>query len=176
MVENNINIANMPNNKIMNIINIPFAITIASFIIIIITTSMTDANGLKALIGGYSGLFFGMLFTASYFLLYDKTISYLDMFPILMVNVVVGLLICYLSIYFDRISAGEVSEYYLSFSIISTIFLGIQTVLIFSAIYNRTSNKLFTDITFSLLSLVSVINIITIITIGIILHFYSTQG
>jgi hypothetical protein len=173
MIENKWGVRGVP----ANLINIPFAIIIASFIIIIVTTNMTDANGLKALIGGYSGLFFGMFFTMLYFLLYDKTVSYLDMFPILMVIVVVGLLIYYLSIYFDRISAGEVSDYYLSFSIISTIFLGIQTVIIFSAIYNRSlGNKLFTDITFSSLGLVSVINIITIITIGIILHFYSTQG
>ena len=44
------------------VINIPLSIIIGSFIIIIITTGMTDQNGLKALIGGYSGLLMGMLF------------------------------------------------------------------------------------------------------------------
>ena len=37
------------------VINVPLSVIIGSFIIIIITTGMTDQNGLKALIGGYSG-------------------------------------------------------------------------------------------------------------------------
>ena len=45
-----------------SVINIPFAVIIASFIIIIVTTGMTDSNGLSALIGGYSGLLFGLIF------------------------------------------------------------------------------------------------------------------
>jgi flagellar biosynthesis protein FliP len=41
------------------VINVPLSVIIGSFIIIIITTGMTDKNGLKALIGGYSGFGFG---------------------------------------------------------------------------------------------------------------------
>lgn len=160
------------------LMNIPYAIIIASFIIIIVTTNMTDKNGLSALLGGYSGLFLGMLFIMILNLVFTNT-TYLDMFPVLMIIIICGLLISYLGIYFDRISKGEVSNYYSSFSILSLIFLATQVGLIFTAIYSKSqdiNSKLFSDTTFSLLGLFSVINIIIVLTIGIVLHFYSTQG
>jgi len=160
------------------VMNVPYAVIIASFIIIIITTNMTDSNGLSALIGGYSGLLLGLLFVMIINLVFTNT-SYLDMFPILMLLIIITLIISYLGVYFDRISKGEVSGYYSSFSFLSLIFLATQISLIFTALYNNTQNpntKLFSDTTFSLLGLFSVINIILVITIGIVLHFYSTQG
>ena len=161
--------------KIMNII---FSIIIASCIIIIITTNMTDANGLSALFGGYSGLLFGMLFVIIINIMFKKS-TYYDMIPLIMIIIIVGLLINYLRIYFDNISSGKVSNYYSSFSLLSTIFLFTQIIIIFTSIYNSVNSensKIFTDTTFSLLGLLSVINIIIVLTIGIVLHFYSTQG
>ena len=101
------------------------------------------------------------------------------MIPVLMIIIIVGLLLNYLRIYFDRISSGEVSSYYSNFSLLSIIFLFTQLIIIFGAIYGKSESdgsKLFTDTTFSLLGLFSVINIIIVLTIGIVLHFYSTQG
>jgi len=162
-------------NKIMNV---PITIVIASFIIIIITTSMTDSNALKALIGGYSGYMLGMLFILILNLIFKKT-TYLDMFPVIFTLVITSLLIFYLSTYFDKISSGEISSYYYNFSILSTVFLFTQTIIIFNALKsneNMTSSRLFNDTTFSLLGLFGVINFLLVITLGIILHFYSTQG
>ena len=164
--------------EFQKIINIPLAVIFASLIIIIITTNMTDTNGLSALLGGYSGLFLGMFFVILINVLFTNS-AYVDMFPIIMILVICGLLIFYLSVYFDRISKGEVSSYYISFSILSTIFLFTQVSIIFSAMYNKTivnNVKMFDDTLFSLLGLFSVINIIIVLTIGVILHFYSTQG
>lgn len=161
--------------KVMNVL---FSIIIASCIIIIITTNMTDTNSLSALVGGYSGLLLGMLFIIILNLLFKQS-TYFDMIPILMIIIIVGLLLNYLRIYFDRISSGKVSSYYSSFSLLSTIFLFTQLIIIFGAIYGKTESngsKLFTDTTFSLLGLFSIINIIIVLTIGIVLHFYSTQG
>ena len=160
------------------VMNVPFAVIIASCIIIIVTTNMTDTNGLSALLGGYSGLFLGMIFIMILNLLFTKT-SYFDMFPIVMVVIIIGLLVSYLYIYFDKISKGEVSGYYSSFSLLSTIFLFTQTIIIINAMYGKTQKqdvKLFSDTTFALLGLFSVINIIIVLTIGVVLHFYSTQG
>jgi tetrahydromethanopterin S-methyltransferase subunit C len=103
------------------------------------------------------------------------------MIPVVMVIIIVGLLISYLGIYFDKISQGHVSGYYSSFSVLSTIFLFTQIIIIFNAIYGKTEDqtqttKLFSDTTFSLLGLFSVINIMIVLTIGVVLHFYSTQG
>lgn len=161
--------------KVMNVL---FSIIVASCIIIIITANMTDTNGLSALMGGYSGLLLGMLFVIILNLLFKQS-TYFDMIPALMITIIVGLLLNYLRIYFDRISSGEVSSYYSNFSLLSTIFLFTQLIIIFGAIYGKTESdgsKLFTDTTFSLLGLFSIINIIIVLTIGIVLHFYSTQG
>lgn len=161
--------------KVMNVI---FSIVIASCIIIIITANMTDTNGLSALMGGYSGLLLGMLFIIILNLLFKQS-TYFDMIPLFMIIIIVGLLLNYLRIYFDRISSGEVSSYYSNFSLLSTIFLFTQLIIIFGAIYGKSESdgsKLFKDTTFSLLGLFSVINIIIVLTIGIVLHFYSTQG
>ena len=161
--------------KVMNVL---FSIIVASCVIIIITSNMTDSNGLSALMGGYSGLLLGMLFIIILNLLFKQS-TYFDMIPVLMIVIIVGLLLNYLRIYFDRISSGEVSSYYSNFSLLSTIFLFTQLIIIFGAIYSKNESdgsKLFKDSTFSLLGLLSVINIIIVITIGIVLHFYSTQG
>jgi hypothetical protein len=159
-----------------SVINIPFAVIIASFIIIIVTTGMTDSNGLSALIGGYSGLLFGLIFII--ILNYPPT-SWLDMFPFIMIMGIVALFISYLSIYFDQISKGEVSSYYNSFSVLSTLFLATQIIILFSAMFSKSgevTDNLLSQKTFSLLSLFGVINFLIVIIIGIVLRFYSTQG
>ena len=96
-----------------------------------------------------------------------------------MVLIISGLLIFYLSKYFDKISKGEVSSYYSSFSLLSTIFLFTQLIIIFNSIFNVSksqNDKLFSNKTFALLRLFGVINLLIVLTIGIILQFYSTQG
>jgi uncharacterized membrane protein len=165
--------------ELKQVMNVLLAIVIASCIIILITTNMTDKNGLSALLGGYTGLMLGMLFIMIVSLIFTNT-TYLDMFPIVMIITITGLLMYYLYKYFDNISKGNVSSYYSSFSVLSTIFLFTQVIIVFNAIYGKTeedtSVKLFKDTTFSLLGLFGVINILIVLTIGIVLNFYSTQG
>jgi len=158
------------------VINIPLSVIIASFIIIIITTGMTDSNGLKALIGGYSGLLLGILFIM---ILNYPPPNWLDMIPFIVILFIISLFIFYLSVYFDKRSIGEVSSYYNSFSVLSTIFLATQILILMSSLFknsNEITSNLFTDKTFALLGLFGVINFLIVITIGVILHFYSTQG
>jgi hypothetical protein len=158
------------------VINVPLSVIIGSFIIIVITSGMTDPNGLKALIGGYAGLLFGMLFII---ILNYPPPSWLDMVPFIVIIILISLLIFYLSKYFDKISTGEVSSYYNSFSVLSTIFLATQIIILLSAMFSNSgevSSKMLSDKTFALVSLFGVINFLIVITIGIVLHFYSTQG
>jgi hypothetical protein len=169
--------------ELKTIMNVPFTIVIASFIIIVITTSMTDSNALSALIGGYSGYLLGMLFVVILSQMFMKT-GYLEMFPMLVTIIITGFLLFYLGTYFDRIASGEISSYYYNFSILSTIFLLVQTAIIFTSLFsnlNSNSNnsgniKIFSDTTFSVLGLLGVINFLLVLTIGIILNYYSTQG
>ena len=158
------------------VINIPMSVIIGSAIIIIITTGMTDPNAVKGLIGGYIGLLIGLLFII---IINYPTPNWLDMIPFIVVLCIISLLIFYLSKYFDKISTGEVSSYYQTFSVLSAIFLGAQLIMLMSSTIDNskeTAGKLLSDKTFALLGLLGVINFLIVITIGIVLNFYSTQG
>jgi hypothetical protein len=170
----NFNINNADFKKIMNV---PFAVIIASFIIIIITTNMTDSNGLSALIGGYFGLLVGILFVLILDLMFTN-VRMFDMIPLVIIMGLVGLLIYYLFSNFDRISSGQVSNYYSNFSILSTIFLVFQIVVIINSVFkqDQLSSRLFNDKTMSILGLFGILNLLVVMTLGIVLHFYSTQG
>jgi hypothetical protein len=92
---------------------------------------------------------------------------------------IIGLTMFYLYTYFDKIAKGQVSGYYITFSVLSVIFLITQLSILFSAIFSKSNGfneKLLSERTFSLLTLLGVINYIMVITIGIVLKFYSTQG
>jgi len=167
------------NLELKQIMNILLAIVFASCVIIIITTNMTDKNGLSALIGGYIGLFVGMLFVVLVCLFFTR-ISFLDMFPFMMILTITCFIIYYLYKFFDNISSGHISGYYSTFSLISVIFLFTQIIIVFNNMYSKTpedtNSSLFTRTTFSLLTLLSVINLLSTLTVGVILYFYSTQG
>ena len=166
---------NFKKEEFKKVIYIPFGIIIVSIIIILITTNITKTNGLSALLGGYSGLMLGILFVTILSWIYTKRI-YFELFPILIIS---GFLIFYLTKYFDKISKGEVSSYYSSFSVLSAIFLFTQVSIIFSSIFDALKNsneKLFSKNTSTLLGLFGVINFLIVSTVGIILQFYSTDG
>jgi hypothetical protein len=164
------------NEEYKRVINIPLAVIISSFIIIIITTGMTNKNGVSALIGGYTGLLLGILFVI---VLNIPTNNWINFFPFFYIMFIVSVLLYYLYAYFDKISSGEISSYYGSFSILSTIFLATQVIILFSSMIKSNgdfSNNFLSNKTFSILSLFAVINFLMVITLGIVLHFYSTQG
>lgn len=158
------------------VINVPYAVIIASGLIIIITIGMTDENALRGLFGGYLGLALGILFLI---ILNTPPANWLDIFPFVMLLGIIGLTMFYLYTYFDNIAKGEVSGYYISFSVLSVIFLATQLSILFSSMFSKSESpneKMLSDKTFSLLSLLAVINYLFIITLGIVLKFYTTQG
>ena len=158
------------------VVNVPLAVIFASAIIIIVTTNVDGENALRALIGGYMGLGLGVLFLI---ILNLPPNNWVDLFPFVMLIGIITLMLVYLYKYFDIIAKGEVSSYYSSFSILSTIFLGVQFLILSSAMFSKSGElegKLLSDKMFSLFSLFAVINYLIVLTIGIVLHFYSTQG
>lgn len=165
-------------NKEQNakVVNVPLAVIVASAIIILVTTGVKDENALKSLIGGYMGLGLGILFLI---ILNMPPNNWIDLFPFAILLGIITLMVFYLFTYFDRIAKGEVSGYYTSFSVLSTIFLGVQFIMLASAMFRKSgeiNEKLMSDKTFSLFALFGVINYLIVLTIGIILNFYSTQG
>ncbi len=159
------------------IMNIPLSVIFASFIIIIITTGITNTNGLNALIGGYIGLLLGILFIL---LINYPSQNILDMFPFVSIIIIISLLLHYFRTYYHIISSGQVSGYYNSFSMLSTIFLAVQMIVLFKEMYKSytggMNGPLLTNSSFALLGLLAVINGLIVITLGIVLNFYSTQG
>lgn len=178
MVDSFTNFNESSKQELIKVMNIPFSVIIASFIIIFITTNMSEPNGLSALLGGYAGLLLGMVFVIILLATFTKT-GYLSMFPIIMVIFISCILMFYLITYFERISNGEVPSYYSYLSYFSTIFLLLQITIIFNSIYKNIKSQniqLFSDVTLAWLSLFGLFNGLFVITLGIVLHFYSTQG
>jgi hypothetical protein len=165
-----------------NLSNISYALLVAGFIIVIVTTGITNKNSLAALISGYSTLLVSLLFILWLNWINMENIPLFSLikniFPFLTIITLVILLITFLSIYFDRISSNHVSSYYYTFSNMSTIFLIIQMIILFRELSTKTfeMTKTISPKIFSILMLLTTINAIIIGTLGIILKFYITQG
>lgn len=165
-----------------NILNISYATMIAGFVIIIVTTGITNTNSLSALISGYAILLVSLLSILWLNWVNMEGISLFsilkNLFPFLSIMVIVLTLISFLSIYFDRISSSRVSSYYYTFSNLSTLFLAVQLLVLFRELTtkNYELTKSVSSKVFSVLMLLTTINAIIVATLGIILKFYVTQG
>lgn len=165
-----------------NLTNISYSLLVAGFIIVIVTTGLTNQNSLTALISGYSVLLVSLLFLLWLNWLNMETIPLFtiikNMFPFITIITLIVLLITFLSVYFDRIASNHVSSYYYTFSNLSTIFLAVQIFLLFRELTNKQFEltKSINPRVFSTLMLLTTINAIIIGTLGIVLKFYITQG
>jgi hypothetical protein len=158
------------------VMNVPFSVSIACILIILITTFTSESeNALKGLIGGYLGLGLGILFIIL-INLNTPTYHLTDLFPCVMLLGIIALMSFYLITYFDVIAKGEVSGYYMTFSVLTPLFLTLQLSIIFWSLFKDTNEKFLTDKIFALLGFLSVITYIMVIILGIILKFYFTQG
>jgi len=172
----------IPKDLYTNLINISYALIIAGFIIVFITTGMTNQNSLTALISGYgvliSGIFFVAILNFSNMENLGLITRIINMVPFILIMFIIGLIMTYLSIYFDRISSKKVSDYYYSFSSLSIMFLIFQIFLLFNALMSKhyEATKQISGKVFSTLMLLGVINSIIVITLGITLKFFTTQG
>ena len=165
-----------------NLLNISYALLAAGFIIVIVTTGITNENSLAALISGYATLLVSILFILWLNWINMENIPLFSLlkniFPFLTIAILITLLITFLSLYFDRIANNHVSNYYYTFSNISTVFLIIQIIILFREISTKSFEitKSINPKIFSILMLLTTINAIIIGTLGIILKFYITQG
>jgi hypothetical protein len=161
------------------VLSVPLSIITASFILVIMTSGITNSNGVSALIGGYMGLFVGILIVLVITAMNVPIGNWFSLAPFLLVLIIIAILISYLFTFFNRIADGEVSNYYTAYSTLTTIFLVIQLIMIFSALFKVSDDftkSIFPGKTFPLIILFGVIDMLMVVTLGVILKFYSTQG
>lgn len=163
-----------------NLINISYSIIIAGFIIIFMTTGSTNINAVTALISGYSAILVAFLFFGILTWINMNSFSMILTGVFIAICSIILMSIIFLSKYFDRIVTNKVSEYYYSFSNLSTLFLAVQLGMIFFTFFNKKEGENLvnstTSRTFSFILLLSLINIIIITILGIVLNYYYTQG
>jgi hypothetical protein len=184
-------------SSVLNSMMPTFYITliIVGVILLFATVGSSSVNALNGTIAGYALLGAGILLLVS-FLLYGvftnrKEESVLakngrQMFmsaiytggPFFVVLGIIGYTLYLLITYKNRISEGNVSPGYASFTNISIILILMQLYLFYLGTqkenFKKTSRL---DRVYSmLLYFVGIINIVTVITIGIILAYFSTDG
>ena len=170
----------MPDTTITtNMTNFLYAIIIAAVFCIFCTIGVQSKTALEALIGEYSVIGAALLLilvlktlniNASEQLLSLSTLFTLG--PFLLILFIIIYYIVIINIYFDKIVSNKISDYYFSFSNISTVLIMAQIFLLVSTISKTTELP---KKTFSILMLLGTINAIVVITLGIVLKFYTTD-
>ena len=169
----------MPTTLPSNVANLLYAVIIATVFSIFCTVGMTTESALSALIGEYSIIGAAILIMTAIKMksLIDsgdlvKMSTLLTMSPFLFILFIIIYYISIISIYFDKIVSNKISEYYYSFSKLTTVLIVSQ---IFLLVYTIANNIEIPRKTFSILMLLGTINAIVVITLGIILKFYTTD-
>jgi hypothetical protein len=170
----------MQKEVILNLKNSIYAITISSFIVIIIITlfNLYNSNSFIALIVSYSAivssliLMFGILYNKTELKLFNKLTL---LFPFIVVIFIILFIIYLLVSYYEQIVNNRVSNYYYTFSLLTNLFLLTQLIILYNNI-DFDMSKYITNKTFSILTLLGTINFVVLITMGIILKFFNTDG
>lgn len=164
------------------IINMIYAVVIASILIIMPTTEINGKNALMALMSGYGSILACILLLLVWLIKYTTGTSYLSKImlvsPLILIIIFIGLIMSYLSSFFKRIIKRDVPTSYYTFSRLSYLFLFAQIFIILTSISGESFStlKTFTNKTFSILMLMSALNAIWVIYLGIILKYYTADG
>lgn len=167
-------------NVTTNISNFLYALIIAAVFAVFCTIGVNTQGALEALIGEYCviGAAVLILLVLKIKVINPeslKTMSTLiTLAPFLFILFIVIYYIVILSIYFTKIASNKISNYYYSFSTISTLLLVAQIILLVSSVAKANVTEL-SKKTFSILMLLGTINGIVVVTLGIILKFYTTD-
>ncbi len=167
-------------NVTTNISNFLYALIIAAVFAVFCTIGVESESALEALIGEYS------IIGASILILLilkikviepDRLLTMSTLFTLAPFMIILFIVIYYIvivSIYFTKIASNKISDYYYSFSKISTLLLVAQIFLLVSSAAKANITEL-SKKTFSILMFLGTINGIVVVTLGIILKFYTTD-
>ena len=153
-------------------------------VLIVLCISKLNNASVTSMIIGYSVATIGLLmFIIVMYMLQDavplinKLVSLIPFITLLCIFI---LSVVYVSIYYNKISAGHIDPAYFIYSIISVLLSIIQIGYISSILYSMlVSGNMKMNIankTSAQLLLFSIINMISLVTAGIILNYFSTDG
>lgn len=159
-------------------------------IIVICTISSNNVAGLTGTITGYSFIITGVLLLIGYLMnKLSSTSSQSSTFSSVISQIVtvgpfivlIGILIYMiylLSLYFNQITAGNVSSSYYNFMNLFVVLLMAQIYIFYNGTQERSFKETGTisKVTGLLLYFLELINIVVIITLGIILKYFTTDG
>jgi ABC-type transport system involved in cytochrome c biogenesis permease subunit len=161
-----------------------YSLVAGSGLVVILTSGKTDKGAVTAFQVAYSILFcvvcYKTVLTGSKINLsqsdsmISKVMNFIIMFfPFLSILAVILWILILVSLYYDRITGGKVSDYYTSFMNIASVMLLIQIYMIFSEVGDKTPPLSLK--TYSLLRLLAVLAGLSVITVSIVLRFYVTD-
>jgi len=154
-----------------------YSLVITGIIIVIITLGLSSIIGY---IVGYSFITAGLFLLAGYlmFKLSNTSGFFSALTTIGPILVIVGVICYYLSIigiYKNRITDGNVSSSYYSFSNIFLFLILLETFVLYNALQFKQINSI-NKINSMIIYLLGLFSIIVAITINIILAYFSTDG
>ena len=161
-----------------------YSLVAGSGLVVILTSGKTDKGAVTAFQVAYSILFcvvcYKTVLTGSKINLsqsegmISKVMNFIIMFfPFLSILAVILWILILVSLYYDRITGGKVSDYYTSFMNIASVMLLIQIYMIFSEVGDKTPPLSLK--TYSLLRMLAVLAGLSVITVSIVLRFYVTD-
>lgn len=157
-------------------------------IIVIFTIGSNNVTGLTGTITGYSFIITGVLLLIGYLMTNLSSTSAYSFSSIISQMVTVGpfivligiliYMIYLLSLYFNQITAGNVSSSYYNFMNLFVVLLMAQIYIFYNGTQERSFKETGTisKVTGLLLYFLELINIVVIITLGIILKYFTTDG
>ena len=170
----------MDNQLYQNLDTFLYSLVAGSGLVVILTSGKTDKSAVTAFQVAYSILFCVVCYKAvlagskinlsQSVGMISKAMNFIIMFyPFLAILAVILWILVLVSLYYDRITGGNVSDYYTSFMNIASVMLLIQIYMIFSEA-TPLSLK-----TYSLLRMLAVLSALSVITVSIVLKFYVTD-
>ncbi len=160
---------------------ISYSLTIASIIVILITSGSAGKKEINALQYSYIILAVSMLFMLGLLstVINDTSIKskIITLFPFILIAGNSAGIALMLYLFLDNILNG-VSDYYSMFLNSSTMITIVLIWMMYRAVNDTyfMENKAINPKTFSLMMLLGTLNLITVITLGVVLKNYSTEG
>lgn len=172
----------MSNSSMINLTNnVAYSLIAVGVIIISCTLGTSSPGGVTGTMIGYCFIIIGLSLISSYLI---NSISNVSQFfytagPFVMIISTILYLVYLLGKYFNRITSGNVSSGYYTFSNISLALIIIQLVVFYNATTAKsfnTESPTLSKLNSMIIYLIGTINVISVITLGTILTYYITDG